>query len=86
MVTPANQFIEMLDHMHGSFEVAFHAERDRVRVKTFRSNDPMGTGTAGERPGAAALSTEMSISSTDFDAYELGETEDTAEVSVPGRR
>ena len=80
LAAQANHLTQLLDHFHGSYEVAFLASPHEVFLKTYRAEEGekgVGGGGAGggvggqEQPGHAVLSTEMTVSAQDVDGYEF---------------
>lgn len=82
-----SHLVQLLDHIQGSYEVAFVASVDQVCVRTFRSDEQMlnagaagggagQTAGSGDPPGSAVLSTEMTVSATEFDGYVFAGEED----------
>jgi hypothetical protein len=63
--------------------VAIYAEANQLVVKTFRAADAASSGGGADAPVNAALSTEISIQSSDFDSYDFVSPEDEVSPS-PG--
>ena len=68
----ASHLLQLLEHIHGSHEVAFLASSSEICIKTFRKEEQTAGGAAlsADAPGSARLSTEMNVSATEFtDGY-----------------
>ena len=77
--------MQLLEHIHGSYEVAFLASSDQICIKTFRNDEQSGASVSADAPGSAHLSTEMNVGSADFtDGYIFAGQE--GEVSKEGRK